>query len=243
MKQRPVSLMRSRIYVVLLACALVLAWSLAAQALTYSPVALGTYNYNLQGIDGGFPSGSQTYFGVPFSIPTTPPNIWHAVSAVGPNPRIIDIPVNIAAVAEVDTLINTFWGTPGTPGDPSTSYAYLDFYGSLGAHYTYYLYGNYDIRDYNQNVYTNSINGTTTRNVVLLGGHRLDMQTIALPPEFATQTLDDITLSDIGADGFQRAFISGLSVGAAAIPLPSTLLLLGSGLAALTGLRGRLRQK
>jgi hypothetical protein len=65
------------------------------------------------------------------------------------------------------------------------------------------------------------------------------MQFITLPEEFADQSLTKITLTDNGDYRLQRTFLAGLTVEYSnPIPLPSTLLLLGSGLAGLVGLRG-----
>ena len=48
-----------------------------------------------------------------------------------------------------------------------------------------------DIRDFNELVWTNFINGTTTTQVVLnsAGNHRLDKQAIILPAQFLNETL------------------------------------------------------
>ena len=115
--------------------------------------------------------------------------------------------MNLPYVREVQTLINTGWGAIGGP------YAYLEFFGSAGAYYKKELYGNVDIRDWNQGTSTNAINGTTTTNVFLIGTHRIDKQAITLPPEFARQTLVKIRLVDNGADGIQRTYLQGVSVG------------------------------
>lgn len=201
-----------------------------ASALTYTPISF-SYNANLNAIGGDtYPVGNQTFLGVPFSIPATGNNIWHSNWASGSNPRTLTISVNIAYVTEVDTIINTYWGVTGT-------HAYLEFFGSDGAYYKKDLYGNVDIRDYNNDGWTNSINGTTTRNIVSLTGgqHRLDMQTITLPTDFADETLQTIVLSDSGAINWQRTFLAGVTVGA--VPLPATLPLVATGLLGLWGLR------
>ena len=176
-------------------------------ALAVPALFAASANARLQSINSGFPQGEVVLGGVPFSIPTSGNNIWHSANAPGNNPRLIDIPVDIWRAQEVHTLINTYWGITG----PS-SYASLEFFGSGGAHYTKNLVGNVDIRDYNQGGYTNSINGTTTTNVVQIGGHRLDKQRIVLPPEFRTQRLVRIRLADLGANGAQRVFLSGVTV-------------------------------
>ncbi len=184
-----------------------------------SPVANG----NLQNIDSGFPSSSATLGGVPFTFQTSTAgnNIWHADYATGRNPLTVDISVGVYGVDRVMTLLNTFWGQAGT------SYASIEFFGSDGADYTVDLLGNVDIRDYNNDGWTNSINGTSTVNVVSVNGgqHRLDMQTFVLPTAFRTQTLTTIRLSDNGGYDFQRIFIAGVTV--QTVPEPSTLALCG----------------
>lgn len=80
--------------------------------------------------------------------------------------------------------------------------------------------GNADIRDYNAYIWTNTINGTTTQNVWNNGlcastlGHRLDMQTIALPAQFLGTRLDSIRFTDTGADNVQRMVLHGVTLDA-----------------------------
>ncbi|MFH0980155.1 MAG: CARDB domain-containing protein, partial [Planctomycetota bacterium] len=174
----------------------------------YQPLDFSaSHNGRLQDSDGGFPEGDVVLGGVPFSIPVGGNNCWTSGSVPGPNPIVLDIPVNLPGALEVHTLINTGWGQPGP-----TAYAWLEFFGSAGAYYHKDLIGNVDIRDWNQASWTNSINGTTTINVVLLGGHRLDKQQILLPAEFLDQRLVTIRLTDVGAGGFSRAFLAGVTV-------------------------------
>lgn len=166
------------------------------------------HNANMQNdLDPAFPSGSVMLGGVPFVIPQSGSNYWHSVVANGPNPRRVDIPVGRSGVGEVHTLINTYWGVPGP-----TSYASLEFFGSDGAYFREDLIGGEDIRDWNNFVFTNTINGTTTQNVVSIGTHRLDKQQIALPAEFRDQVLETVRLSDNGGDNVQRVFLAGLAV-------------------------------
>ena len=94
--------------------------------------------------------------------------------------------------------------------------------------------GNVDIRGYEtiDDEGPSSINGTTTINVFNCPSDkfgrpgRLDMQNIALPSAFATQTLTTIELVDNGGYNIQRAILDGVTVG---VPEPSTFVLLGSG--------------
>lgn len=189
---------------------------------TYQPVPFA-YNLRLQSELGSFfPEGELVLGDVPFSIPTSGFNYWSSrwscrggppasPCSSGENPRTIDIDVGVFGVQEVHTIINTAWGQSGP-----TAYAWLDFYGSGGAHFRKDLIGGVDIRDHGSNRWTNTINNTTTINVfsVVISGteRRLDKQQIDLPSEFHTQTLDRIHLTDIGGERFSRAFLYGVTV-------------------------------
>ncbi len=175
----------------------------------YHPIDFSAHhNANMQAdLDSAFPSGSVTLGGVPFVIPEQGVNYWHSVVAAGSNPRSIDMPVGQYAVREVHTLINTYWGQPGP-----TSLASVEFFGGDGAYHLKQLIGNEDIRDWNNYVFTNTINNTTTQNVVSVGPHRLDKQRIVLPAEFRDQILETVRLNDSGTDNVQRVFLAGMTV-------------------------------
>lgn len=175
------------------------------------------YNNRLQTFSFGnafnFPVGDQVFGGVPFNIPASGNNTWIAGS-----PASIDVPVNVYGVTEVDTLINTIWGE----FDPAT-FASVEFYGSDGAFYRYDLDGNRDVRDYVQNVFTNTITGPIATNVFKTGSGflnevRLDMQKFTLPATFANQTLTHVKFTDTGHDFFQRIVLTGMAV-VASVPL------------------------
>jgi PEP-CTERM motif len=92
---------------------------------------------------------------------------------------------------------------------------------------------NVDIRDYNNDGWTDTINGTTTTNVFNdstdnwgMAG-RLDMQQISLPSSFADQTLTSIELIDNGGPSTQRVVLDGVTVQTASVPEPSSIILLG----------------
>lgn len=192
------------------------AWS---ETLNYTSLSFAT-NMSLNsaiGVTG--PSGNVVFGSIPFSLGASS-QVWHAESASG-SPRILDIAVGVYGVKELHTIINTWWGVAGGP------YASIQFFGSAGATYTKYLYGNVDIRDYNPNngAWTETINNTTTTNVWTGGGKRLDKQYIVLPEVFATQNLVSIRITDSGATSMQRIFLAGATVGA--VPEPSSFLLFG----------------
>jgi hypothetical protein len=191
------------------------------------------------------PIGPVTLGGIPFNIASNGAGnqAWAAAIAAGgttgsndPGGMVsITMNVNIPDATNVYTLINTWMGQPGP-----NYYAWLTFMGSDGATYTEDLVGNVDIRDYNNYVFTDSINGTTTTDVFNSGNQRLDMQNIALPSAFATQTLTTIELVDNGGPNFQRTVLDGVTV-ASPVPEPSALGLLAAGAIGLVayGLRRR----
>lgn len=181
----------------------------------------------------GAPVGVTTLGGIPFNIITNAngKEAWAAATAAAGGDSVVNITmsVNIVGATDVYTLINTWWGQPGTN-------ASLVFTGSGGANYTKDLYGDVDIRDYNQAGWTNSINGSTTTQVfdgVSNWGAqgRLDMQHIVLPTEFASQTLTSIQLVDAGRNAFQRTVLDGVTVfsEAQSVPEPGSLTLFGLG--------------
>jgi len=217
---------KSRCLTWLAAAGLLLFMASAAQAaMTYTPVGFPTfYNDRITNRPGGFPEGmGLTLGGIPFNIPPGQNNIWW--SGAYPNGLIsINIPVNIFGVREVHTLINTGWGKTGGP------YTWLEFYGTNGAYYRKDLYGDSDIRGWQQDstYWTTNNISLPTVNVWGNGTQRLDKQFITLPEAFADETLLSITMSDSGALDFSRSYLQGLTVGS--VPIPGSLWLLGGGL-------------
>jgi VCBS repeat-containing protein len=161
------------------------------------------------------PVGQVALGGVPFDITSNNAGFqaWNAWTAAGGGNQeeTITIPVGIFGVTAVDTLINTYWALPGP-----NSVASLVFTGSAGATYTLHLFGGSDIRGWNGT--GGPINGISTVNVFsepsgFTGNIGvLDMQSIVLPPEFATQTLTTIQLVDDGASFIQRTILDGVTV-------------------------------
>lgn len=188
----------------------------------------------------GAPIGPTTLGGIPFNITSNVGGnqAWNGVVAAASQGGLGNVSVtfntNVYGATDVYTLINTFAGQPGP-----NSYVALIFTGSAGAVYEKDLISNVDIRDYNNDGWTNTINGTTTTNVFNvpvdnwgLPG-RLDMQHIILPTAFETQTLQQIELVDSGSSIlFQRAVLDGITIGSippSAVPEPSTFALLSLG--------------
>lgn len=188
-------------------------------------------------INGGtYLTGSQNFAGVPFEIPTTGNNVWYATLAPGSNPRILNVPVGLAGVTDVWTLINTYWGEQ-TP----LVYASVEFIGSDTGYAKFDLDGNDDIRDYNFNpAFAGTVNGVTAVEVFDNGkGQRLDRQHFALPLDFADETLSTIRFSDIGDENFQRIFVGGITAATNSVPDGGSTLLLLSCSSLLLFCRGR----
>jgi hypothetical protein len=192
-------------------------WAQAEVALVYQPVLFPEhYNDRIQNRYDGYPEGDNLVLGgIPFQIPPGVNNIWWSGFENNEQPEAIEVAVNLRFVREVHTLINTGWGAGGGP------YAYLEFFGSAGTYYKKDLYGNVDIRDWYNGGYTNGINGTTTTNVFWQDNRRIDKQVISLPQEFARQTLVKMRMVDNGANGFQRTYLQGLTVGVGPAPWSS----------------------
>jgi hypothetical protein len=165
-------------------------------------------------VSGGsnYPTGSQNFGGVPFSIPAGPNNYWNAGAAAdfGSGTVSITIPVGIAGVTSAFTLLNTMWGQPGP-----AAYISVTFNGSAGATYSQPLVGNVNVRDYNVGGYTNTIDNTSTIQVwdnEPTTTDRLDRQEFILPPTFASQVLTSVTITDSGNEDLSRAAFAGLTV-------------------------------
>lgn len=170
----------------------------------------GRLQTDLTGSTGkNYPCGELTLKGIPFSIPATGNNWWHASNAGTENPRILTIPVNRYGVSEIYTLINLYWGVHG-----DSTMAAIEFAGDKDT-FTVALYTGRHLRDfdYNGTVYENEIDTEITTEVYKNGnGQRLDRQRLVLPSEFLTDTLRSIRIIDNGAEKVQRLFLYGITV-------------------------------
>jgi len=174
-----------------------------------------------------FPKGNVQFAGVPFNIPVVGNSVWLSADAPGGPVVSVTWSVNIPEIVGFYTLINTYFGTAGGP------YAFAVFGFADSPEYWWPLYGNDDIRDYNPNNFTNTINNTSTVGVFLsstgmYGTPRMDMQYFDLQKAgFAGKTLTAFSLYDYGGFMFQRTFLAGAT--AASIPESSSLSLLALG--------------
>lgn len=168
-----------------------------------------------------FPFGPQTFNGIPFLIPGdaqgTANNVWHSyVAANGGSGTVsVTIPINVAKVKTVYTLMNTVWGST------QTGLLTITFTGSGGATWTVNPIGNVNVRDYNNGSYTDAIacrvpagaGKFATVNAWVNGsGQRLDMLMYELPASFKSETLVSMTITDAGNTNFQRSFLAALTV-------------------------------
>ncbi len=160
-------------------------------------------NSHLQtdGFNGGIglpdaDTGNVDLGGVPFDIPTDGNNFWLASLASGDNPRVLSINVAVQSATEVDTLSHV--------RRPARTRLLCVYRVSCtgGAYYRQDLIGGTDIRDYNDYIFTNTINGTSTTQVLsydplnFTTDGRLDKQEFTLPSSFLGQTLTTINLVD-----------------------------------------------
>ena len=159
-----------------------------------------------------YPTGNQNFGGIPFAIPIGPNNYWEGAAAAnfGSGTVSLTIPIGVPGVTSVFTLLNSMWGHAGPQ-----AYLFVTFNGSNGATATQPLVGNVNVRDYNNDGNTNTINNTATVQVWDNGlGQRLDRQEYILPAAFASQVLTSVTITDTGnqGQGNSRAVFSAITV-------------------------------
>jgi hypothetical protein len=174
------------------------------------------------------PTGQQTFNGESFNIANgASGNAWFSSVAAGnvAGTTSVTIQMNVTNAVSVKTLMNTFWGQGGT------SYDTIQFNGSKGS-FSESLTGNNTLRDYNNYVWTNSINQPTTV-AWSDGSQRLDEQEFSLGA-YAGENLTSITITDTGDQVFSRAFLAALTVDmgatteAAVTPEPAYLAVVGA---------------
>ena len=213
-----------------------LMFGVAAQAApSFTTLTLPALNMNISTWSDGstynsvFP-GLRTWNGVPFKLEVeenTGNNVFYNGT--------LTIPVNVYGATNAYTLINSYCGEYGTV------IGKVEFNGSDGAYYSADLEEGRNVRDHFAGGYNNIIDGT---NAVAAfdngnGRARLDMQIYWLPADFSDETLTNIvfTAYDKGRSGIP--FIAAATVEVNPVPVPPSVLLLGSGLVGLGALSRR----
>jgi hypothetical protein len=235
-----------------LAAAICLAVVVRPAVAQYTEVNVsGAVNSTLAINPSSFPLGSTTgneKTGIPFlTSPLTPGGgsmgLWNADFADGSsgvgspivgNSVTIDLaPYKIAGAASFYALLNNYFGTPGADEYNITITA------TNGQAVTYEAIGGVNTRDYNANIYTNTIADTTTPWFNNGIGQRLDVREFTLPASFDDLTIASFTITQEyqGANG-DAALFSGLTFSSKpavtfGAPEPATLSLFALGFAGL----------
>lgn len=170
---------------------------------------------------GTFPTGPQTFGGVPFTMGTQESYMWFAGTGGESSVQVLRLFVNIREATAVHTILNTALGRLGQRT------IRFEFFGTGGAYHLEVLEGNDDVRDFNFNFFTtNNVNDTTTTRVWNNGqGQRLDKQVITLPRAFRTGTLTEIRLTDTGSNTTQRSLLAAVTVDGVPAPGAGAVLL------------------
>ncbi len=198
---------------------------------TFTTVNIGSYvNSNVAINPQTFPTGTTTGnqgTSIPFDVATfnSIAGTWNAeFSSNG----VLDVKVNVSGQASFYALLNNYFGTPGADEYNITIKA------TNGQSVTYQAIGGVNTRDYNSNVFTNTISNTTfywfNNNI----GQRLDVREFNLPSSFANDTISDFIITqEMPGD---PALFSGLTFSNVpaynATPEPLSIGLFAAGLAA-----------
>jgi len=218
---------------------LVAALALAAAApafATYTTVDVSTYvNGSVAIRPDTFPIGTTTGnqgSGIPFQTAPNPSNpslmgTWLAPSYTGAT-LVVDLSaLDISGQASFYALLNNYYGTPGADEYDITIKA------TNGDSITYQSIGGVDTRDYNQNIYTDTIASTTFPwfDNGLPDPQRLDVREFTLPGSFAADTIASFTITQQNPTDI--ALFSGLTFSdkpvITSVPEPGSLAMLLAG--------------
>ena len=152
---------------------------------------------------------------------------WNAYySATG----VLDVKLNVSGQASFYALLNNYDGTPGADEYDITIKA------TDGDSVTYQSIGGVNTRDYNSNIFTNTISDTTFPWFNNGIGQRLDLREFNLPSSFADETVSDFVITQKVPN--DPALFSGLTFSTAAYnapePISASLFLAGLGVLAVS---------
>jgi hypothetical protein len=175
--------------------------------------------------------------GIPFLIAPFPARGTVAGTWLGQGTgSSVTVAVNAPGQASFYALLNNYYGTPGANEYTITIRA------TNNDSVTYSAIGGVDTRDYNSNVFTNTIANTTKPWFDNGIGQRLDLREFSLPGSFLSETIASFTITQV--DPNDQALFSGLTfstVPIAAVPEPETYALILVGLAVLGAVKKRRR--
>jgi len=192
----------------------------------------GNITLNPQTVPTGTTTGNQGTI-IPFDIGVHGNNagIWLASNS---STGTLDVKVNVSGQSSFYALLNNFYGTPGADEYNITIKA------TNGDSITYQSIGGVDTRDYNANVFTNTIAATTTPWFDNGIGQRLDVREFTLPSSFANDTISDFIITQVTPG--DPAVFSGLTFSTSAAsftgaPEPMSLALSAAGLFVVAAVR------
>jgi hypothetical protein len=192
---------------------------IVAAKVFFAPIHAGTF-------PAGLTNGNKST-GIPFNVATYNgiAGTWNAgASSTG----VLDVHINVSGQASFYALLNNYFGTPGANEYDITVKA------TNGDSITYHSIGGVDTRDYNANVFTNTIANTTFPWFDNGIGQRLDLREFNLPSSFANDTISDFIITQVTP--VDSALFSGLTFSNVAIntaPEPLSVGLFTGGLVAL----------
>lgn len=231
--------MKRSVVLTLLFLVAVFAWSSAQAAMMQVPIDFSAHfnsNNGRYGSHGVIPSGNVTLGGVDFCLPVVDNlNTWDSIPGASSGVKTLTVDLSGLGLYGADkfyTLINNSWGYY------NQTLTTVSFAGSEGASYSWTLKNGYDVRDWLNGYYANTLTAQHAQQVWTSGGtSRVDMQIFDLPDDFLDEYLTTVTIQDFGALNNHRAFVYGMTAEVAAVPVPAALLLFGSGLACLVAAR------
>jgi hypothetical protein len=167
-----------------------------------------------QPVGAGKGNAATKYSGLTFTLldPSAGNNVWVG----GATGATLDIKLSVTSPTAVYILMNTLYGRAAIAN------ATVLFQGTGKKHKSFTLTGNTTIRDYNNWVWTNTINGTSAREWWTNNlnptsqdqSHRLDAHGFNLGKIFAGQTLTDIIIEAPANAGvnYMEPFVAALGV-------------------------------